>query len=172
MWQRAMTGVTPLRRAPPRRAAVPAPADPAQAVSVATVPQTASSVPAGTAAAPAPVRSGPGLDRRTLERMRRGALPIAARVDLHGLTQTEAHAVLDAFLARAAATGARLLLVITGKGSNGDGVLRRLVPRWIQAGAQARRVLRIEPAHARHGGGGALYVYLRRDRSRAGDAAA
>jgi DNA-nicking Smr family endonuclease len=174
LWQRAMTGVTPLRRAPPRRAAVPAPADPAPApaASVETVAQTGSSVPALPAAAPAPVRSGPGLDRRTLERMRRGVLPIAARVDLHGLTQIEAHAVLDAFLARAAATGARLLLVITGKGSHGDGVLRRLVPRWIQAGAQARRVLRIEPAHARHGGGGALYVYLRRDRSRAGDAAA
>jgi DNA-nicking Smr family endonuclease len=177
LWHRAMAGVTPLRRAPPPRALVPIPTDPASVLApttsvdpVARSGQTGNLTPAEPASAP--IRSGPGLDRRTLERMRRGALPIAARIDLHGLTQIEAHAVLDTFLARSVATGARLLLVITGKGSQGDGVLRRLVPRWIQAGAQARHVLRIEPAHARHGGGGALYVYLRRDRSRASDAAA
>ena len=51
-----------------------------------------------------------------------------------------------------------------GKGSGGDGILRRMFPRWIQAGPHRARVLGVEPAHARHGGEGAWYVQLRRPR--------
>jgi DNA-nicking Smr family endonuclease len=112
--------------------------------------------------APAP---NPGLDWRTEQRLRRGELPIDRRIDLHGLTQPQAHAALDRFVRAAAAAGCRLLLVITGKGSGGDSTLRRLVPRWLSHGEHAARVLRATPARPQHGGDGALYVLLRRRRN-------
>lgn len=107
----------------------------------------------------------PGLDRRTAERLRRGDIPIERRLDLHGMTQADAHAALDHFVRRAWMDGKRMLLVITGKGAAGTGgVLRNGIPRWLAAGENAVRVLRIESAQARHGGGGAYYVLLRRRR--------
>ena len=73
------------------------------------------------------------LDRPTLDKLARGKLPIEGRVDLHGMTQSEAHALLLSFLQRAHASGVRYVLVITGKGfsSGGDGVLKRQVPAWL-----------------------------------------
>ncbi len=110
----------------------------------------------------------PGIDRRTAERLRRGELPIDGRLDLHGLTETAAHRTLDRFIAEALAAEMRVLLIITGKGSvsEGGGVLRRNLPRWIAAGDNAARVLRIEQARPQHGGAGAFYVLLRRRRAR------
>jgi len=109
----------------------------------------------------------PGIDRRTAERLRKGRMEIDRRLDLHGLTEAVAHAALDRAVASAWRDGARLLLVITGKGSakEGGGVLRRNLPRWLALGANAPRVLRIEPAQPQHGGGGAFYVLLRRQRA-------
>ena len=93
-------------------------------------------------------------------------MAIERRIDLHGMTQDHAHATLDRFIAAAWSDGKRMLLVITGKGNvgSGGGVLRRSVPRWLAAGDHAARVLRVETAQPRHGGGGALYVLLRRRR--------
>ena len=68
----------------------------------------------------------------------RGKEAIDARLDLHGLTQHEAHGALLRFLKSASARDARLVLVITGKGkrrsADGErerGVLRRQVPQWL-----------------------------------------
>ncbi|HEV2550387.1 MAG TPA: Smr/MutS family protein [Stellaceae bacterium] len=110
--------------------------------------------------------ASPGLDRRTAERLRQGALPIEARLDLHGMTQEEAHRALDAFLARAAAAGKRCVLVITGKGgrSSGDGVLRAAVPRWLNEPPNRARLLAFVLAQPPHGGAGALYILLKRRR--------
>jgi DNA-nicking Smr family endonuclease len=110
--------------------------------------------------------ASPGLDRRTAERLRRGALAIEARLDLHGMTQEEAHRALDAFLARAAQAGKRSVLVITGKGgrSSGDGVLRAAVPRWLNEAPNRGRLLAFAPAQPQHGGAGALYLLLKRRR--------
>jgi DNA-nicking Smr family endonuclease len=112
---------------------------------------------------PAP-KPNPGIDRRTAERLRKGEMAIDRRLDLHGMTQANAHASLDRFVRGAWADGARLLLIITGKGSGGEGVLRRSLPQWLQAGEHAARVLRMETAQPKHGGGGAFYVLLRRQR--------
>jgi DNA-nicking Smr family endonuclease len=168
LWARATADVKPLARAPARRRRVVA--APAEAVAPPPPPPPAA-VPSPRVApptAPAP-RAAAGIDRRTLARLRRGDIALSGRLDLHGMTQAEAHAALDDFVDRGVRRGARLLLVITGKGSGGDGVLRRMLPRWIQAGPHAGRVLRLETAHARHGGEGAWYLYLRRSR---GDAPA
>ncbi len=119
--------------------------------------------------APAPVVApNPGIDRRTAERLRKGALDIDRRLDLHGMTEAAAHAALDRFIDRCWREGARMLLVITGKGSagRGEGVLKRNLPRWLAIGDNAARVLRIETAQPKHGGSGAYYVLLRRRRDR------
>jgi DNA-nicking Smr family endonuclease len=143
---------------PPAAAAVPAPAPPQPARAAPTV-------------APAPARRGgvPGLDSRTDARLRRGQLPIEATLDLHHRTQAEAHVLLHRFLADAAAAGKRCVLIITGKGgrpapdaARETGVLKRALPRWLEA--ESARVLACRPAQAKHGGGGAFYVLLRRKR--------
>ena len=81
---------------------------------------------------------------------------------MHGLTQDRARAALDAFLQRAFADGWRAVLVITGKGVQGDGVLKKRVPDWLGAPHLAHIVAGISDAHRRHGGEGALYVALKR----------
>jgi DNA-nicking Smr family endonuclease len=110
------------------------------------------------------------LDRRTRQRLARGREQIDARFDLHGLTQAEAHAALSRFLHSASARGARLVLVITGKGASGTGergVLRRQVPQWLALPELRSLVVGFEDAHIAHGGEGALYVRLRRRRAAA-----
>jgi DNA-nicking Smr family endonuclease len=104
------------------------------------------------------------LDRPTLDRLAGGKLPIEGRVDLHGMTQSEAHALLLSFLQRAHANGVRYVLVITGKGfsSGGDGILKRQVPAWLSTPPFRMLVSSHDLAARRHGGEGALYVRLRK----------
>lgn len=103
-----------------------------------------------------------GIEGTIRQRLRRGTIRIEDRLDLHGLRQDEAHAALNAFLSSAQARGARLVLVITGKGRGRDSTLRRLVPLWLTEGINRFRIALVTQADARHGGGGALYVYLAR----------
>jgi DNA-nicking Smr family endonuclease len=88
--------------------------------------------------------------------------PIGARLDLHGLTYDQARSRLERFLAQAWDEGYRAVLVITGKGVQGDGVLRRATPEWLAAPHLAHIVAGVSEAHRRHGGEGALYVALKR----------
>jgi DNA-nicking Smr family endonuclease len=88
--------------------------------------------------------------------------PIGARLDLHGYDQGQARGVLDRFLMRAWDDGLRAVLVITGKGVQGDGILRRRAPEWLAAPHLAHIIAGISEAHRRHGGEGALYVALKR----------
>ena len=120
------------------------------------------------------------LERRKARRLARGAEEIDARLDLHGMTQDEAHRALELFLRRAHNDGLRTVIVITGKGGTGPtgeaeagtyagnyarrerGVLRRMVPLWLDGSGLRPIVISYSNAHVRHGGGGALYVMLRR----------
>jgi DNA-nicking Smr family endonuclease len=109
------------------------------------------------------------LGRRMRRSVARGKQAIDARLDLHGLTQSEAHSALLRFLRNAHARDARLVLVITGKGLRGEGdrergVLRRQVPQWLGLPEFRSFVIGFEDAHGTHGGEGALYVRLRRAR--------
>ena len=125
--------------------------------------------PAAAPAKPAPPALAP-LGRRMRTRVARGKEVIDGRLDLHGLTQSEAHAALLRFLRTASAREARLVLVISGKGSKhvggrGDserGVLKRQVPQWLALPEFRGLVIGFEEAGVRHGGEGALYVRLRR----------
>ncbi len=112
-------------------------------------------------------------DRHDAKAIRRGRIAIAARVDLHGMTQERAHVTLTRFLKKCAAEGSRCVLVITGKGGKpseadnpyaqfGAGVLRTALPHWLEAPELAPLVIASAPAAPRDGGDGARYVLLRR----------
>ena len=110
-------------------------------------------------------------DRRLRQRLARGTAPIDARIDLHGKTQSAAYARLLSFLRRAQAEGAKFVLVITGKGGRARddgserGVLKRQIPHWLELPEFRAYVVGFEHAHATHGGAGALYVRIRRQKS-------
>ncbi|TKT82797.1 Smr/MutS family protein [Aquamicrobium sp. LC103] len=108
------------------------------------------------------------LDRTTHRKLAKGKLRIDGKVDLHGLTQAEAHSLLLSFLHQAYAAGRRHVLIVTGKGSSlgSDGVLRRAVPAWFATPPFRALVGAHEDAERRHGGSGAIYVRLRRREDR------
>lgn len=121
-----------------------------------------------------------GIDGNTAERLRRGQLEPQARLDLHGMSERDAHRALVTFVRAARARKLRLLLVVTGKGAGGQrkkeneaafdlgldmqarGILRTLTPRWLREPGLAETIADVREAHRRHGGSGAVYVYLRK----------
>jgi DNA-nicking Smr family endonuclease len=107
-----------------------------------------------------------GIDRANAERLKRGLHKIEARLDLHGMTQPEAHRELAAFVRVSRDAGLRCVLVITGRGlgPSGPGVIKSSVPRWLEEPELRRHILAIAPAQPRHGGAGATYLLLRRIR--------
>ncbi|HTW51766.1 MAG TPA: Smr/MutS family protein [Stellaceae bacterium] len=119
------------------------------------------------APAPSPLTLGrfTGIDRANAERLRRGRHEIEARLDLHGMTQAEAYRALGAFIRASRANGKRCVLVITGRGSVGAGVLKDAVPRWLDEPEFRPHMLAIATAQPRDGGSGALYIMLRRTRA-------
>lgn len=115
---------------------------------------------------PASKPSPPPIEKPVIRKLARGRLPIDARIDLHGLTRAEAHNLLFGFLARAHERGLRHVLVITGKGASrgSEGVLKRQVPEWLAKPEFRFLVSGYEDAARSHGGDGALYIRLRRER--------
>ena len=174
LWERVAREIAPLPRKKRRKLA--------KAVSV--KPKTAkpekkisAALPAKPAkpAAPKPLPSlspshAPGLDARSFDKLKRGQRAIDARLDLHGLTLEAAHGALIRFIENGVVHDLRALLVITGKGGRGmeDGMprasLRESVPRWLNEPRLRKHLLAFTPAQAKHGGGGALYVLLKRKR--------
>jgi DNA-nicking Smr family endonuclease len=126
--------------------------------------------PAPTAPHREPPASAIALARREKQQLARGKMEIGGRIDLHGMTQAQAHDALLHFLRRYQAEGAKFVLVITGKGSPGAvargerGILRRQVPLWLALPEFRACVLGFDIAHLGHGGEGALYVRLRKAR--------
>jgi DNA-nicking Smr family endonuclease len=183
LWQRVTAGADPLHRRPS-----PAPLEPARPkpkpheVKHSSLPEfrvgerAAPEPPGHDIAASlsdrfahAPVR----MDRKSFTKMTRGKLRPEGRIDLHGMTLAAAHPALIQFIHREHAAGKRLVLVITGKGRHADdpgpipvrrGVLRHQVPLWLSAPPLGQLVLQVAEAHRSHGGAGAFYVYLRRNR--------
>jgi len=159
LWQRAMRGVKPLA---PRAMPAPAKLQPKPELK----PAAEVAAPASVSLLPALALDRPaGYDRANAERLKRGKHEIEARIDLHGMTQDEAHRALAAFIRGARATGKRCVLVITGRGRAGGGILKSAVPRWLDEPEFRPHLLAIATAQPRDGGNGALYVMLRRTRA-------
>lgn len=104
----------------------------------------------------------PPQNRQNERAVRRGRPPISASFDLHGHTRDSAFQVLPAFLAREQSKGTQCVVVITGKGKSGEGVLKRAFLNWLDLPEARALVSGYAPAHAKHGGAGAWYVFLRR----------
>lgn len=106
------------------------------------------------------------LDRRTMDKLRKGQLRPEARIDLHGLSANDAHHAFSRFISRAYAEGDRCVLVITGKGSmkQGGGVIRRELPHWVNMSENRKRILGFATAQPTDGGNGAFYILLKRKR--------
>jgi DNA-nicking Smr family endonuclease len=169
LWSRVTSSIAPLRRRRPQQAADPE-TEEIEVKPLRSTPAVAAVPPP----APRAIARPPGLapiDRRLKQKLARGREAIDRSIDLHGLTQAEAHAALVRFLRVARAEGARLVLVITGKGGRSDdftvdrGVLRRQVPLWLRSAELRDTVIGFDWAHAAHGGEGALYVRIRRSRA-------
>lgn len=112
----------------------------------------------------------PKMDARAYSKMKKGKLKPEAILDLHGLTVAQAHGATHNFINSSFGAGLRLVLIVTGKGARdtdhwmeqGRGVLRQQVPQWLRQAHLQKQVLQVEEAHIRHGGSGALYVYLKK----------
>jgi DNA-nicking Smr family endonuclease len=167
LWEAVAKSVAPLhpRRRQPEKPAQPDETLPSRKPSKARAEK-------GVPPSPPPPRPKPPalapIDRRTITRLGRGAIAIDARIDLHGMTQQAAHHRLIDFLRGAQSGGAKLVLVITGKGreegGEGRGVLRRVVPQWLSSADLRGVIVGFDEAGRAHGGSGALYVRLRRKR--------
>ncbi|TMJ41253.1 MAG: DNA mismatch repair protein MutS [Alphaproteobacteria bacterium] len=175
LWEDVARTVKPLHKAKPRKKSTPKPELASDAA------KTAPSLKAP--AKPTTVRHEPppltGLDRRSERRMTRGQVEIEGRIDLHGTGIERSHERLLNFLAASRAQGLRMVLVITGKGASPftrhtlhgadhyhaperQGRLRRLAPEWFHEREFRQHIAGFQPAHPRHGGGGAFYVRLRK----------
>ena len=154
-----------VRPAPGRKPMSPPaePAPPPLSSSKAKAAAPAPFVPAAHRTPPRPPAPPPGvIEPGRKRRLTRERDPLDLRLDLHGLDQDRARLVLVGFLQRAQDEGVRAVLVITGKGFQGDGVLRRRAPEWLAEPGLRRVVAGVSEAHRRHGGEGALYVALKR----------
>jgi DNA-nicking Smr family endonuclease len=168
LWRAVTRTVSPLRRH--RKNAVPA-GEGAEPKPKSTRPLPPAPHPVAVTQKPVTKPKEPALaplDRRARQKLARGSEAIDARIDLHGRTQSEAHAALKRFLYRAQQDGAKTVLVITGKGGTsegGRGVLKRQVPMWLALPEFRELVVGFGDAAIGHGGEGALYVRVRRARN-------
>jgi DNA-nicking Smr family endonuclease len=177
IWARVSGSVTPPKV---RKAALiipggPLPADPPASLAVAGLPVKKTPSPkAASRAASAPTGARPAaphlvargapeeLEPRRQRRLSRERDPIEDRIDLHGFGRFEAEDQLKAFLMGCQARGLKSVLVITGQGRRGGGVIRASIHEWLQSPALRPLVSGFASAHRRHGGDGAIYVTLRK----------
>ena len=180
LWTRLKQTITPLHPGTgddePILAEAPAPTKPA----IKAKPKPAAKSPPPKVATPKPLAAPvapplTGLDRRTSQRLARGQIEVDARIDLHGESVETARVRLREFLNSARARGARTVLVITGKGTSDyarhtlhgtshfhaperQGRLRRMATQWFHDAEFSHIISGYQPAHPKHGGGGAFYV--------------
>lgn len=193
LWKKIAEGVKPLTETKHKRHAKALPREEEAAArkragDAAPVPIAAPRLPPPKRA-PAPPGPPPlvpghlaGLDRRSGEKLRKGQMPVEAKLDLHGMTQERAHASVARFIEAQHASGARCVLIVTGKGgraadpfqpkavsgrftfSAGRGVLKEALPHWLNEPRLRSHIIAVQPASRAHGGEGAVYVLLKRKR--------
>lgn len=170
LWARVIASVTPLRRERPVPVSAPVPHAAPPASRPVAKPQGRVPLAPHVPVKP-PVKRAPTLDASWDRRLSRGLVSPDSSIDLHGHTLSSAHAMLDHGLARSIARGDRVLLLITGKPPRPEsdrpharGAIRAAIGDWLAASRHADRIAAVRIAHPRHGGQGALYIVLRRER--------
>lgn len=164
LWQKVAKTVRPQKQAkriePAAKNKRPK-ADKCSIIPTAPEPLTAARAPAKPAAAPTSVTKQ---DDGTARDLRKGKWKIDKKIDLHGMTQAAAKAALEKFILAAQKQDKRTLLIITGKGSRstGGGVLRRMLPEWLELPPLKGLALALTPARPEDGGDGAFYLRLRK----------
>lgn len=178
LWAEVTKSITPAKRDdvlfPQKNAAKPSSGKPPKKATTSAGMKTNSSAQKPSAKSevkPADLRSSvpvmrAGIDNASAKRLTKGHFTIDETIDLHGKTEAVAHKALLQFVQQASHRGARTLLIITGKGAAGQGVLRRKVPDWLQEYPLKSHILAISQASPKDGGGGALYIRLRRSRDK------
>jgi DNA-nicking Smr family endonuclease len=170
LWRRVTATIRPLSRDLPEAATKPPAVTPPAAP--APPPRIKGRVPPirpPRPATPPPPHPRPGttLDGTWDRKLRSGALEPDRILDLHGMNLDGAWSAIDGALERAIAAGDRVLLLITGHARAGEppilrGRIRAAVHDWLAASRHAPRIAAVRGAHPRHGGGGSLYIILRR----------
>lgn len=167
LWRRVQETVKPLLRRQPPPVQGPIRLPPRSTAAAARpIARGPAPRPVGPPARPAPeIKPGTAvdIDRSTHDKLKRGQLPIDAKLDLHGMDRDAAHRALNGFIERSQAQGRRCCLVVTGK----SGVLKSDVPRWLNERLNRPKIIAVATAQPRHGGSGALYVLVKRQRSAA-----
>jgi DNA-nicking Smr family endonuclease len=164
LWEKVARTITPL--GPPR--AMMSDIETVDFEKLLEAPKPAIPPPAKPAPKPKIAKAPEAIDEPIQRRIAKGKVAIEARIDLHGMTQDEAHGLLMSFIHRAAQRHLRTVLVITGKGRSpkSEGALKRAVPLWLSQPAFAAHVSGYADAAQSHGGEGALYVRLRKPLTR------
>jgi DNA-nicking Smr family endonuclease len=164
LWQRVTATIRPLSREPVEASDAKT-SIPSSEPSTAPKPRIA---PPRRAVAP-PSKPSPGntLDGGWDRRLKAGSIVPDRTLDLHGHNLDSAYGAIDLALERAIAAGERVILLITGHARAGEppvqrGRIRAAVHDWLAASRHARRIAAVRAAHRRHGGGGSLYIILRR----------
>jgi len=114
------------------------------------------------------------MDKNTLDRLRKGKIPVEARLDLHGMSKVTAYEAVMHFIQKSFQNKKRCVLIITGKGKSkrtsdewakpDGGVLKTSLPAWLKENICRDVVLKHARAADKDGGGGAFYIYLRRNK--------
>ena len=112
---------------------------------------------------PSPIKHGEsaGLDKRSADKLRKGKMVIDARLDMHGMSQEQAHRALNAFIEAAFVTQKRCVQVVTGKGK---GILQQAVPEWLNQMPNRARIISFTHTPQHQGGTGALNILIKRQR--------
>lgn len=165
LWARVAATIRPLSREPLE---TPPQSPPAPPVKAKIQPQRASPP---SPAQPRPATPGTTLDSGWDRKLGSGSVDPDLVLDLHGLNLDQAWSAIDRGLERAIASGSRVVLLITGHSRAGDpplqrGKIRAAVNDWLHASRHASNIAAVRGAHRRHGGGGSLYIILRRNRAK------
>lgn len=174
LWARVMANVRPIQPGRPPVAAAPvaSPATPARQAKSVKVPPPPPSASSPKIAPKRPAAVGVTLDGGWDRKLSRGVVEPDRTIDLHGHTLDTAYRLLDGALARAIASGERVILLVTGRAPRAGsdrpharGAIRAAVGDWLAGSRHSGAIAAVRGAHPRHGGAGALYIVLRRSKS-------
>jgi len=163
LWRQATSGLKPLKNNKPRRVAADAQKRRIEIKTTSVAPAQLPAITQKTHYKLLETGDMSRVDGSIAKKLSEGSYPIDATLDLHGRTQDEAFETLRYYITTAYSMGKRCILVITGKGLNGQGVIREQLPKWLNNGGLQGYILAITHAKPAHGGSGAFYVLLKKN---------